>query len=113
VNEDPAWFRRWISQEISSAKLEKYNDEKSAFLLLAATPLELPRAINDTILLLRSLGFTIHDTKSATTPTQVVNFLGFTLNSPNMTTSMVTGKADTDKIQVSRFCHERLAREIG
>ena len=62
-------------------------------LLLAATPLELSQAINDTISLLRSLGFTIHDTKSVTTPTQVVNFLGFVLNYQNMTISMVPGKA--------------------
>ena len=61
-------------------------------LLLAATPLELSQAINDTISLLRSLGFTIHDTKSVPTPTQVVNFLGFVLNSQNMTISMVPGK---------------------
>ena len=61
-------------------------------LLLAATPLELSQAINDTISLLRSLGFTIHDTKSVPTPTQVVNFLGFVLNSQNMTISMVPRK---------------------
>ena len=53
-------------------------------LLVAATPLELARAINDTISLLRSLGFSIHDTKFITTPTQAVNFLGFVLNSQNM-----------------------------
>ena len=38
-------------------------------LLMAATPLELSQVINDTISLLRSLGFTIHDTKPVTTPT--------------------------------------------
>ena len=48
-------------------------------LLQAATPLGLSQAINDTISLLRSLGFTIHNTKSVTTPTRVVNFLGFYL----------------------------------
>ena len=53
-------------------------------LLPEATPLVLAQAINDTISLLRSLGFTIHDTKFITTPTQEVRFLGFVLNSQNM-----------------------------
>ena len=70
-------------------------------ILLAATPLELSQAINDTISLLRSLGFTIHDTKSVITPTQVVNSLGFVLNSQNMTISMVPRKADMIKSK----CH--------
>ena len=74
-------------------------------LLLAATPLELSQAINDTISLLRSLGFTIHDTKSVTTPTQVINFLGFALNSQNMTISMVPGKADVIKSKCHTLVH--------
>ena len=74
-------------------------------LLLAATPLDLSQAINDTISLLRSLGFTIHDTKSVTTPTQVVNFLGFILNSQNMTISMVPGNADMIKSKCHTLVH--------
>ena len=74
-------------------------------LLLAATLLELSQAINDTISLLRSLGFTIHDTKSVTTPTQVVNFLGFVLNSQNMTISMVPGKAEMIKSKCHTLVH--------
>ena len=74
-------------------------------LLLAATPLELSQAINDTISLLRSLGFTIHDTKSVTMPTQVVNFLGFVFNSQNMTISMVPGKADMIKSKCHTLVH--------
>ena len=74
-------------------------------LLMAATPLELSQAINDTISLLRSLGFTIHDTKSVTTPTQVINFLGFALNSQKMTISMVPGKADVIKSKCHTLVH--------
>ena len=74
-------------------------------LLVAATPFELSQAINDTISLLRSLGFTIHDTKSVTTLTQVVNFLGFVLNSQNMTISMVPGKADMIKSKCHALVH--------
>ena len=72
---------------------------------MAAPPLELSQAINDTISLLRSLGFTIHDTKSVTTPTQVINFLGFALNSQNMTISMVPGKADVIKSKCHTLVH--------
>ena len=74
-------------------------------LLMAATPLELSQAINDTISLLTSLGFTIHDTKSVTTPTQVIIFLGFVLNSQNMTISMVPGKADVIKSKCHTLVH--------
>lgn len=74
-------------------------------LLPAATPLELSEAINDTISLLRSLLFTIHDTKSVTTPSQVVNFLGFVLKSQNMTISMVPGKADLIKSKCHALVH--------
>ena len=81
-----------------------YTDE---ILLLAATPLELSQAVNDTISLLRSLGFTIHDTKSVTTSTKVVNFLGFVLNSQSMTISMhmVPGKADMIKSKCHSLVH--------
>ena len=85
-------------------------------LLLAATPLALSQAINDTISLLRSLGFTIHDTKSVTTPTQVVNFLGFVLNSQNMSISMVPGKADMIKSKCYTLVHMQgpvQIREVG
>ena len=70
-------------------------------LLLAATPLELAQAINATISLLRSPWFTLHDTKSITTPTQEVNLLEFVLNSQSMTISMAPGKADMIKSK----CH--------
>ena len=80
-----------------------YIDE---IIFLAATPLQLSQAINDTISLLISLGLTIHDTKSVTTPTQVVgNFLGFVLNSQNMTISMVPGKADVIKSKYRTLVH--------
>ena len=62
-------------------------------LLLAKTPHELEQVVAETIALLRSLGFTIHESKCVTTPTQVAKFLGFLLNSKDMIISMIPEKA--------------------
>lgn len=63
-------------------------------LLLADTPQELDKQVSDTIKLLKSLGFTVHDTKSVTKPSQQVKFLGFILNSVTMDITMVPDKVD-------------------
>ena len=70
-------------------------------LLMAETPEQLSQVVADTVALLRALGFTIHDTKSVTTPSQIAKFLGFILNSKNMTISMIPEKADI----VRSKCH--------
>ena len=49
--------------------------------------------ISETISLLDSLGFTIHSTKSVIQPTQIIIFLGFALNSQNMTIRLTNEKA--------------------
>ena len=41
--------------------------------------------VNDTIIMFRSLGFTIHLEKSVLTPTQNLIYLGFIINSKDMT----------------------------
>jgi len=48
--------------------------------------------VAETVALLRSLGFTIHESKCVTTPTQVAKFLGFLLNSKDMIISMIPEK---------------------
>ena len=45
-----------------------------------------------TVHLLQSLGFTIHPRKSIMTPTQRIDFLGFTLDSLNTTISVTEEK---------------------
>ena len=70
-------------------------------LLLAKTPHELAQVVAETIALLRSLGFTIHESKCVTTPTQVAKFLGFLLNSKDMIISMIPEKAPIIKSK----CH--------
>ena len=62
-------------------------------LLLAKTPHELAKVVAETVALLRSLGFTIHESKCVTTPTQVAKFLGFLLDSKDMIISMIPEKA--------------------
>lgn len=43
------------------------------------------------------MGFTLHATKSVTAPSQIVKFVGFILNSMNMTICMVPKKAEIIK----------------
>ena len=45
-------------------------------LLKAETPGQLSQVVADTVALLRALGFTIHDTKSVVTPSQIAKFFG-------------------------------------
>ena len=49
--------------------------------------------ISETVSLLDSLGFTIHPTKSVMQTTQIIIFLGFVLNSQNMTIRLTNEKA--------------------
>ena len=46
--------------------------------------------VDDTVNLLRSLGFTIHAEKSVLVPQQKLTFLGFEFNSVDMTVSLTS-----------------------
>ena len=48
--------------------------------------------VNDTIIMLRSLGFTIHPERSVLTPTQNLIYLGFIINSKDMTLKLTEEK---------------------
>lgn len=61
--------------------------------MVAKIPHELAQVVAETVALLQSLGFTIHESKCVATPTQVVKFLGFLLNSTDMIISMIPEKA--------------------
>ena len=56
--------------------------------------------IHDTKLLLEGLGFHIHPKKSVFLPTQVITFLGFEINTANMTISLTKAK----KNQIKNLC---------
>jgi len=75
-------------------------------LILVDSPRELNLAVKETIFLLQSLGFFIHETKCNLEPSQEVKFLGFLINSVRMHVSMTTDKAD----KVRQACHALLKK---
>ena len=60
--------------------------------------------VEDTISMLRSLGFCIHMKKSVLVPTQTITFLGFIVNSINMTISLTTEKRE----KIKKLCEQVL-----
>jgi hypothetical protein len=62
-------------------------------LLIRRSYLEAKINTTDTVKLLDDLGFTIHPTKSALEPTQVIEFLGFTIDSRTMRINLTERKA--------------------
>ena len=63
--------------------------------------------IENTIELLKNLGFTIHPTKSILTPTQRITFLGFVIDSVQMTLEITEEK----KSKIHNLCLETLQKE--
>ena len=63
--------------------------------------------IKNTIELLQNLGFTIHPTKSILTPTQRITFLGFVIDSVQMTLEIKEEK----KSKIHNLCLETLQKE--
>ena len=57
-------------------------------LLVGDTYEECLENVNKTMEVLEKLGFTIHQTKSVFKPTQIITFLGFIINTTNMTLSL-------------------------
>ena len=62
--------------------------------------------IHDTMELMDSLGFTIHPEKSVIKPTHILTYLGFILNSLDMTVTMT----DDKKEKIKRICREVLRK---
>ena len=58
--------------------------------------------------ILRSLGFTIHPDKSKFIPTQCITFLGFILNSVQMTITLTLEK----KEKILNLCHDILKEDV-
>ena len=63
-------------------------------LLAGDTYDECQKNVAHTVSLLDMLGFTVHPEKSVLKPVQKIAFLGFELNSVNMTVKLLSGKAD-------------------
>ena len=62
----------------------------------------------NTIEILRSLGFTIHQEKFKFIPTQCITFLGFILNSVQMTIALTLEKQE----KILNLCHEVLKEDV-
>jgi len=65
--------------------------------------------IKDTVELVDSLGFTVHPEKSVLIPTQEIQYLGFILNSTEMTVKLTTEKA----IKIKEQCKFILDKATG
>ena len=72
-------------------------------ILLADDPKTLVAYVRKATTLLKSLGFTIHEGKSLFVPSQRVAFLGFILDSINMTVSIKSDKAEKVKTAISQL----------
>lgn len=81
------------------AQLRKNGHENVAYIddsiLVAATYSKCLQNINETVILVDRVGFTIHPRKSVLVPTQIIEFLGFVLNSILMTVTLTRDKADS------------------
>ena len=62
--------------------------------------------MSDTVHLLDSLGLTVHDKKSVLIPTQEIVFVGFVLNSKEMTIRL----PDEKKGKIIKLCHDIIGR---
>ena len=63
--------------------------------LLGDTYVQCQSNVNNTYALFGNLGFNVSQEKSITQPTQVIEHLGFVLNSIGMTVSLTKEKVDT------------------
>lgn len=77
-------------------------------LLQGDTYYDCEKNVIKTLTLFDSLGFTVHPAKSVFVPTQVIEFLGFILNSIDMTVSLSLDKSK----KIVAFCMEILSADI-
>ncbi|XP_072030140.1 uncharacterized protein [Amphiura filiformis] len=73
-------------------------------LLIARTEEQAARSVRDTAKFLETLGFIIHPEKSVFTPTQEIVYLGFKINSNEMTVSLPTAR----KLDIKMVCNNLL-----
>lgn len=59
--------------------------------------------VNETVELFIKLGFVIHPVKSVKFPTQELNFLGFTLNSKEMSVSLTKERVSSKRYNKENF----------
>lgn len=77
------------------------------FLLFGNSYIECLKNLNSTISLLKSLGFSINFAKSHVIPSKTCPFLGFLLNSNNLTVELPPEKRKSISCQVKKFCSKK------
>jgi hypothetical protein len=88
-------------------------------LLVGNSKLEIMQSVTDTVRLFDSLGFTVHDEKSQFVPTQLITYLGFVIDSRDMSVKLTKEReqklfdACTDLIQRSKTTIRAVASCIG
>ena len=70
--------------------------------------------VQETIILLQNLGFTIHSKKSILTPTRTIEFLGFVIDSRTMTVTLSDNKKAKflTKLHAFKLCPRRKIRNL-
>ena len=76
-------------------------------LLIGRTYQDCENNVKDTISLVDSLGFTVHPVKSVFIPTQEITFLGFVINSVNMTVKLTHDRI----VDLQNLCRDTLAAQ--
>ena len=93
------------------AKLREMGHVITAFiddsLIVARTAEQAANAVHDTAKMLENLGFIIHPDKSVFTPVQEIEYLGFKINSTNMTVYMPTPRKIDIKLVCTDLIHDR------
>ena len=106
ISSAPRTFTKILKVPLSELR-ERYNITIMAYLddllLVADNPKDLLLAVDRTIALLTSLGFSISATKSALKPAQQIQFLGFTLDSRSMLVTLGDGKANNIKLIIQEL----------
>ena len=72
-------------------------------LIIGDSPAEVTAAVHDTLQLLAKLGFTVNFEKSILSPTQVITYLGFCIDSINMQVSLPDNKAQNIKHECQKL----------
>ena len=106
ISSAPRTFTKILKVPLSELR-DRHNVTIMAYLddllLVAHTQQELLLAIDETITLLTSLGFSISVAKSSLIPAQQIQFLGFTLDSTSMLVTLGEGKASHIKSLVQEL----------
>ena len=117
----PRWFTKLLKPVYSNLRSLGYLSASfiDDFYLQGDTAEECRENVDATVQLFQSLGFFVHDTKSVLRPCKELKYLGFLLNSDEMTVSLPPEKIDkgiracSDLVRKRKFTIRELSQVIG